>query len=110
MIDGASATGGRCPCSSGTCKAAGSSSCSRPSSRRSNTVAAVKLLVIDAMRNTVSASGVVSAPTFTVPTPRVWTSSPSTMRPYATPGTGSAATNASTSPSTCARRSVNGSA
>ena len=59
-------------------------------------MAAVKLLVIEAMRNTVSAVGSVSRPATAVPTPRVWTSSPSTITPYATPGTGSLSTNAST--------------
>jgi hypothetical protein len=41
--------------SSGTCRSAGSSSASLPSSRRLRIAIAVKLFVIEAMRNTVSA-------------------------------------------------------
>ena len=68
-------------------------------------MAAVKLLVIEAMRKTVSAVESSSCPTTAVPTPRVWTSSPPTITPYATPGTGSLATNPSTSRSTSASAS-----
>ena len=50
-------------------------------------VAAVKLLVIDAIRKTLSASGAASSPTRNVPMPRTWISSPSRTTPYATPGT-----------------------
>src|ERR1044071_8605385 len=47
---------------------------------------AVKLLVIEAMRKTVSAS--TGAPVATLRTPKLWVkiSSPSTTTPYATPG------------------------
>ena len=88
---------GAVPAARGRASAAGSSRRRCPSSRRRSTVAAVKLLVIDAMRKTVSAVGSRLVPPTAVPTPRVWTSSPSTMTPYATPGTGSSATNPSTS-------------
>ena len=63
------------PARSGTQVSTGSSSRSRPSSRRSRTAAAVKLLVIDAIRKTLSASGAASAPTRSVPRPPEWTSS-----------------------------------
>ena len=49
-------------------------------------MAAVKLLVIDAIRNTVSASGRRSSPSRHVPAPPVWTSSPPRITPQATPG------------------------
>ena len=49
-------------------------------------MAAVKDLVIDAMRNTVSASGTRSSPSRIVPDPPAWTSSPSRITPQAMPG------------------------
>ena len=70
MIAGESALKGASPASSGTHRATGSSRPSRPSSRNEITVAAVKLFVIEAMRNTLSASGVDSTPTRSVPSPR----------------------------------------
>ena len=45
-------------------------------SRSDSTAAAVKLLVIDAIRNTLSASGGASSSTRIVPIPRTWSSSP----------------------------------
>ena len=48
---------------------------------------AVKLLVIDAMRNTVSAFAGAFDATSRNPAAPVWASSPSTMTPHAAPGT-----------------------
>src|SRR6185437_12832221 len=55
---GESALGSARPASSGTYSRTGSSSRSAPASRSARIVDAVKLLVIEAMRNTVAASGV----------------------------------------------------
>ena len=67
VIGGESAVGAPGPPSSGTQRPTGSSSRSRPSSRSSRTAAAVKLLVIEAIRKTLSASGGASSPTRSVP-------------------------------------------
>ena len=70
----------------GTWSATGSSRRSRPSSRSRSSAAAVKLLVIDAMRYTASASGRRSSPSRIVPAPAAWTRTPSRTTPQATPG------------------------
>ena len=72
-------TGGQ-PRSSGTYTSAGSSSLSAPSSRSASTADAVKLFVIEAMRNTVSASGA-GPPRQSSPNPAACTSSPSITIP-----------------------------
>ncbi len=84
-MSGASALTWRTPRSSGTRKAAGSSSRRAPSSRSASTAAAVKLLVIDAMRNTVPASGA-GPPSQRWPYPAVCTRAPPATIPYATAG------------------------
>ncbi len=85
VISGASALTWRIPRSSGTSLATGSSSRRTPSSRSASTAAAVKLLVIDAMRNTVPASGA-GPPSQRWPNPPVCTRAPPATIPYATPG------------------------
>ena len=81
VIGGESAVGSCTEASSGTCVAASSSRLSLPSSRSSRTVAAVKLLVIEAIRKTEDGVGVASSPTRSVPMPRLWISSPSRTIP-----------------------------
>ena len=72
-------TGGQ-PRNSGTYSSAGSSSLSIPSSRSARTADAVKLLDIDAIRKTVSASGG-GPPRCRSPSPAACTSSPSSTIP-----------------------------
>ena len=68
------------PRSSGTYSSAASSSFSRPSSRNARIADAVKLLVIEAIRKTVPASGA-GPPRFRWPSPAACTSSPSSTIP-----------------------------
>src|SRR5260221_200940 len=87
VMTGASLVGYRSPASSGTYFAAGSSSDSFPSSRRLRMAMAVKLFVMEAMRNTVSGSAGDRVATSRNPIPLANTSSPSTTIPKAAPGT-----------------------
>ena len=85
MTGGESPLGGRSPAAAGTCRLAASSRASCPASRRPSTAAAVKLLVMDAMRKSVRSSGG-PAPSPGSPMPPRVTRRPSTITPYAMAG------------------------
>ena len=99
---GASLVGYVRPVSSGTYRSAGSSSESFPSSRSLRMAIAVKLLVIEAMRNTVSAvTGCLVVRSREPATPRC-ANSPSMTMPQVAPGMCSRVVNS------CIRRSMSG--
>ena len=81
MIGGESLDHGVRLTSSGIHVATWSSSPRAPSSRSPMIVAAVKLLVIEAIRNGLSASGTSAPPARRAPRPPLWTSSPSITTP-----------------------------
>ena len=103
---GESLVGYTSPFSSGTYRSAGSSSDSLPSSRSFRIDIAVKLLVIDAMRNTVSASTGAFAARSRTPAAPACASSPSTTMPHAAPGTCPSVAKSWNRPSTSANAAV----
>ena len=89
------------PRNSGTKSVTGSSSLSTPLSRSASTAEAVKLLVIEAIRNTVSAPGG-GPPSQLSPTPPAWASDPPATIPYAMAGWPSPRWKLATTPSAAA--------
>ena len=87
MIFGESVVGYFSDASSGTYFSTGSSSESLPSSRSSRTDIAVKLLVIEAIRKTVSAFGADFVSRSRYPAAPACTNLPSMTMPHAAPGT-----------------------
>ncbi len=86
VIGGVSRVGRSIVANCGIHRDTGSSSDSRPSSRSSSTASAVKLLVIDAMRNAVSGvTGACEARSRT-PNDPTWATRPSITMPQISPG------------------------